>query len=464
MSPSPTRASRKYPQLVWALVALVSIAGLIGTYMLFVEPPPPNHLVIATGSAEGAYYKFAQQYAEELKKEGLTLKVMPTKGSIENLQLLQDDGSGVEAALVQSGVANAAAAANLVALGSLYREPLWVFYRASVRVDLETPSVKTEQLGQFAGKRIAIGPPGSGTRAIALLLLAANNVTDAAPGKAPASGATHFSDLSGQAAVDALKKGDIDVVFLVAAIETPYIRASLADQSLRLVSLNQQAAYLRQFRFLAQVTVPAGLADLAKNIPSENVSLVAPTAMLVVRKDLHPALASLLLSAASKVHAGGDLLSSPGEFPSPSYIDLPLSEEAHRYYKSGPPFLQRYLPFWLASLVDRLKVMLIPLVMVLMPMVRAAPPLVRWRTRRKVYLWYSSLREIDHKFITGMSEVELRAELAKLRELEQQVAAHVEVPLSYMEEFYNLRLHIHMMEEKLEKWLADSTHAGALLE
>ncbi len=428
-----TRRSLKHPQLVWGTVALVSVAGLIGTYMMFVEPPPPKRLVIAAGSPDGAYYKFAQQYAEILKKEGLTLEVKATKGSIENLQLLNEPNEVVGAALVQSGLAEPKSAKTLRSLGSLYREPLWIFYRGTDQV---------ERLSELSGKRIAIGPTGSGTRAVALQLLEANGVRP--------STAT-FSDLSGPAAVAALRSGRLDAAFFVAAIDTPYIQSLLGDGTIRLANLNQQAAYLQRFRFLAKVDLPEGLADLGENVPSQKVSLVAPTATLVVRKNLHPALESLLLTAAAKVHSGGDLVSSPGEFPSASYTDLPLSAEAQRYYKSGPPFLQRLLPFWLASLVDRLKVMIIPLVMVLMPLFRAAPPLVRWRTRRKVYLWYSQLRAIDQDLDAGMDAAQIEATLRELRTLEQQVVAHVDVPLSYMEEFYNLRFHIRMMEEKLEK-------------
>jgi TRAP transporter TAXI family solute receptor len=430
------RGSLKHPQLVWGGVALISLAVLAATYMLFVEPPPPNHLVIAAGSPDGAYYKFAQEYAAILKKQGFTLDVRATQGSVENVRLLLDHESGVQAALVQSGLANTEAVKVLQSLGSLYREPLWIFYRDTEKID---------RLSQFAGKHIAVGPPGSGTHAVAMPLLGANHIglKDAV-----------FSDQTGAAAAHDLHDGKLDVGFFVAAIETPYIRALLADDKIQILNLTQQAAYLRRFRFLAKVDLPAGLIDLGKNIPAKNVSLVGPTATLVVRKDLHPALATLLLAAASKVHTGGDLISSPGEFPSANYTDLPLSEEAQRFYQSGPPFLQRFLPFWLASLADRLKVMIIPLIMLLMPLIRAAPPLVRWRTRRKVYLWYSLLRQIDQQLAAGMSAKDLQANLTKLRTVEEQVVAHVDVPLSYMEEFYNLRVHIRMMEEKLEKLLA----------
>jgi hypothetical protein len=195
--------------------------------------------------------------------------------------------------------------------------------------------------------------------------------------------------------------------------------------------------------------VPAGLVEFAQHLPDHDVALLAPIAMLVARQDLHPALIPLLLTTATHVHGGGDELSSPGEFPSASFTDLPVSEDARHFYKSGPPMLQRLLPFWPASLVDRAKVMLIPLVMLLMPLVRAAPPLVRWRVRRKVYMWYSALREIDAKLAAGLSGAQLDAEMARLADIEHQIT-FVDVPLSYMEEFYHLRLHLTMLQEKLQ--------------
>jgi TRAP transporter TAXI family solute receptor len=423
----------------------LSLAALIATYLLFVEAPPPRKLVIATGGKAGAYYHYAEKYAEELRKDGLTLEVRETKGSVENLQLLMDEESGVDVALVQSGVAGPEDRERLRALGSLYREPLWVFHRGTKPLD---------RLSQLAGLRIGIGPPGSGTQAIALQLLAANGLMK--PGGSPKSArATLVADSVTESA-SGLQKGELDAAFFVAAFEADYIKDLLKDKRVRLLSFVQHQAYHRKFRFLSEVTVPAGLVNLGQNIPREDIALLAPTAMLVVRKDFHPALIPPFLTATMRIHGGGDDLSRPGEFPSASYTDIPVSEDARRFYKSGPPLLQRLLPFWLASLADRLKIMLIPMVVLLMPLFRTAPPLMRWRTRRKIYLWYAALREIDERRAAGLSGPELDRELARLRDIENQVT-YVDVPLSYMQEFYDLRLHITMVRENLEKLRAQQT-------
>lgn len=447
--PWPTRAqprrrrSGKRALIVWIWIIGFCLAALIATYVMFVEPPPPHQIVIASGARNGAYFHFAEQYAEELQRERLSVEVRETAGSVENLRLLGQPDSGVAVAIVQSGVASSDELRRFHALGSLYREPLWVFYRGDKRLN---------RLSQLEGRRIGIGPPGSGTQAIALRLLAANGLGRSrgdAKGPNESSQAVLIEGNVTDAAV-ALQRGELDAAFFVAAFEADYIQALLKAKDLNLLDFDQREAYRRRFRFLAPVTVPAGIVSLGQNLPGRDIDLLAPTAMLVVRKDFHPALVPLLLTTATRIHGQGDELSDPGEFPSASYCDFPVDDEAKRYYKSGQPVLQRLLPFWIASLADRAKVMLIPLVMLMMPLLRAAPPLLRWRTRRKIYLWYSDLRDIDQKVAAGLSGAELDQEIARLQEIEHQVT-YVDVPLSYMEEFYHLRLHLEMLQQELNE-------------
>jgi uncharacterized protein len=435
---TPRRRSRGKRALgVWFWISVISLTALIATYVMFVEPPPPRKLVIAAGAQNGAYFRFAQEYAEELRKDGLSVEVRETAGSVENLRLLGQDGSGVAVALVQSGVASAEEVKHAFALGSLYHEPLWVFYRGDRPL---------ERLGQLAGKRIGVGPTGSGTHAIAMRLLAVNGLIESESSQGSSRAVLVEENVATAAA--ALRKGELDAAFFVAGFEADYIQGLLGDRSVSLLNFDQHEAYHRRFRFLAPVTVPAGMANLGENIPGRDVALLAPTAMLVVRKDFHPAMVPLLLAIATRIHGKGDELSEPGEFPSESYCDFAVSEDAKRFYKSGQPVLQRLLPFWLASLADRAKVMLIPLVMLMMPLLRAAPPLLRWRTRRKIYRWYSDLRTIDQRSVSGLSGAEVDEEIARLKKIEHQVA-YVDVPLSYMEEFYHLRLHLGMLQQRL---------------
>ena len=268
----------------------------------------------------GAYYRFAQEYAEELRKDGLSVEVRETAGSVENLRLLGQDGSGVAVALVQSGVAGPEEVKHFYALGSLYHEPLWVFYRGDEPL---------ERLGQLAGKRIGVGPAGSGTHAIAMRLLAVNGLIESVSSQGSSRAVLVEENVAAAAA--AVRKGELDAAFFVAGFEADYIQGLLGDRSVSLLNFDQHEAYHRRFRFLAPVTVPAGMANLGENIPGRDVALLAPTAMLVVRKDFHPALVPLLLATATRIHGKGDELSDPGEFPSESYCDFRVSEDAKRF-------------------------------------------------------------------------------------------------------------------------------------
>jgi TRAP transporter TAXI family solute receptor len=423
---------------VWGWILAVCLASLIATYLVFVEPPPPHKLVIASGGRNGAYFHYAQRYAEDLQKQGVTLEVRETAGSVENLRLLGRNDSDVAIAIVQGGVAGAEEIQQFHALGSLYREPLWVFYRGDQ--PLGRPS-------QLAGKRIGTGPPGSGTHAVAMQLLKLNGLVESPHSQDGLRTVLVEKDVA--AAARSLQAGELDAAFIVAAFEADYIQSLLNDRGVNLLNFDQQDAYHRRFRFLAPVTLPAGIVNPGQNIPGRDIALLAPTAMLVVRKDFHPALVPLLLAAATRIHGKGDVMSNPREFPSESYCDFAVSDDAKHYYRSGQPVLQRLLPFWVASLVDRTKVMLIPLVMLMMPLLRTAPPLMRWRTRRKIYLWYSDLRDIDQRLADGLSGSDLEQALARLKDIEHRVA-HVDVPLSYMEEFYHLRLHLAMLQHLIE--------------
>jgi TRAP transporter TAXI family solute receptor len=417
----------------WLWLAVASVAAALVLSMIFVEPPPPRRIVIASGGQDGAYYQFAHDYARLLARDGLKVDVRETAGSVENLQLLGQEGSGVDVAIVQSGVATADQVSEFEALGSLYREPLWVFHRGDAPLS---------RLSELAGKRIGVGSTGSGTQAVARRLLEANGVRD---GEA----ATQLIEQEVSDAADGLIAGTLDAAFFVAAFEAEYIQELLRSPSVHLAGFAQQEAYRRRFRFLAPVTIPAGVVDLGANLPDRDVPLLAPTAMLVVRPDFHPALIPLLLTAAQRIHGRGNVVTEPREFPAPYYCDLPVHDYARRFYTSGQPVLQKLLPFWLASLVDRAKLMIIPLVMLLMPLFRAAPPLIRWRTRRKVYRWYTALREIDQATAAPLPAAELERQRDRLKQLESQVA-QVEVPLGYMKEFYHLRLHMALLHERLQ--------------
>ena len=408
---------------------LVTLIGFLVAWQ-FVNPAPPRQIRIATGSEQGAYYLFAQRYRERLAQEGIGLEILTTAGSLENLRLLADDSAGVDLAFVQGGTANSAGDDRFAGLASLYYEPLWVFYRGTRPVN---------RLPALIGKRLAIGDQGSGTHAVARSLLEDNAIDIRAPG---------ILAMGNREAEQALLAGEIDAAFFVASPSAPLVRRLLHSEDIRLMSFSRATAYTRLHTYLSAITLPEGVIDLQANIPPQDVTLLAPTANLVARSDFHPALVSLLLQAATEVHGTGSLFDAPGSFPDSRHLDFPLDADARRYFRHGPPFLQRYLPFWTANLIDRLKIMLIPLLTLMVPLFKIMPPAYRWQVRKKIYRWYVELRTLDIEQPGQQATAQLQELLQRLDAIEADVR-NVSVPLSYADELYNLRQHIDLVRAKL---------------
>lgn len=416
---------------------LVTLIGFVIAWQ-FVNPAPPRHIRIATGSEQGAYYLFAQRYRERLAREGIELEILTSAGSVENLRLLGDDSAGIDLAFVQGGTAGNDETERFAGLASLYYEPLWVFYRGEQPVD---------RLPALAGRRLAIGRQDSGTHAVARTLLEDNFIDVRAPG---------VLAMGDREAEQALLAGEIDAAFFVVSPSAPLVRRLLHSEGIRLMDFSRATAYTRLHAYLSAITLPEGVIELQGNIPPRDTTLLAPTANLVAHNDFHPALVSLLLQAATEVHGTGSLFDSPGSFPNTRHLDFPLDADARRFFRHGPPFLQRYLPFWTASLIDRLKVMLIPLLTLLVPLFKVMPPAYRWQVRKKIYRWYVELRALDIEHPEQQAPAKLQQLLQRLDAIEADVR-EVSVPLSYTDELYDLRLHIGLVRTKLMgTWDGDS--------
>jgi TRAP-type uncharacterized transport system substrate-binding protein len=428
--------------LTLAPVALVIGAAFAGTFY-FVKPAPPKALVLAMAPDEGGFRYFARRYQEVLARDGVTVALHPTKGSVTNVELLASDASGVDVAFVQSGSVGTKKAENIVSLGSLSYVPLWVFYRGEPIDDV---------LG-LRGKRIAVGPAESGTRALALTLLEATGAA-AAP--------TELLPSERDEAIAQLKQGGVDAVVLVSPAEAPAIKKLAATPGVRLLSFARADAYVRRFPYLSKLVLPRGVFDLAADVPERDVVLLAPTANLVARDTLHPALAYLLMRAASEIHGSAGMLDRSGEFPAPLESDFPLSGEARRYYDAGVPLLQRYLPFWAANLVDRLWVMLVPIIAVLVPLGRAVPALYLWRLRSRIFRWYARLKELELQLEESLERPVLEDMLKRLEEIERAVN-RIPMPVSYAENLYFFREHIDLVRRRIIRRLSgnsESTNVG----
>ncbi len=412
--------------LLPALFGLVIVGLGFGIAFGFVDPPPPSSLKIATGGPGGAYYDFALRYKQILARENVELEVIQSAGSVENVGLLRD--GEVDVALVQGGVLGPEEQPDLTSLGALFYEPLWLFYRGE--------QVRYEML-DLAGLTVAIGPEGSGTRALMTRLLTANGMND---------GVVRLSDLSGAAAAEALLDDEVDVVAYVASVRAANVQRLLREPGIGLISMHRAPGYAQQFTYLSAVTLHEGAIDLGRELPRDDVRLVAPVASFIAGPTLHPSLVSLLLQAADEVHQPGGLFEAAGQFPAPTHLEPALHDDARRYYANGVPFLQRFLPFWVASFLDRMVILLIPLLTLAIPLMRILPPLFQWRMRSRVNRWYREVARVELDRAEG--NLDDATTSRELNRIEAEVAGQ-HVGIAYADTVYALRLHIDYIRQRL---------------
>lgn len=421
---------------------------LIGAALLWVayevlDPTPPKRVVLATGTAQGAYAEFGRAYARALARHGIEVELRATEGSAENLRLLRDGNENVDLAFLQGGGGSAIHAVDedrgglpLVSLGSLFYEPVWIFYRSDLRRGPAGP-VRLAQVGELRGLRLNLGPPGSGGRNLMLKLMHANRID---------LSSVQLSDLAPTDAVVALLEGRLDAIVLVSAPESPLVQMLLITPGISLFEFAQAEAYARRFGFVRSLVLPRGVVDLARDMPPGDVALVAATASMAARETTHPAIMQLVVQAAREIHGGPGWFARAGEFPRAESPELPLAGEAARFYRSGPPLLQRHLPFWLANLIDRMWVVMLSIIAVLIPASRVVPPLYEFRIRSRVFRWYAQLRQIEEQ--VGAPAEDGERLLRELDTLERRVE-RIKVPLSHADELYALRSHIEMVRAKL---------------
>ncbi len=466
-------------------VVLLAIAFAIALGVRYVNPAPPNKFEISTGADEGAFTLYAERYKKVLARDGVELVLRPSTGAAQNLARLLDENASVSAGFLQGGLVSDGNAPELAdklnSLGSVYYEPLWIFVRTGIPAAADssaatktaapatitttarkqrpsasakaaaaakpansaTPAITSRvaptKLTELKGQRIAIGRPGGGTRALALRLLIPSGVSETNSTLLP---------ISGQDAATALLEGKADAAMFLTTLDTPHVQILLATPGIALMNLDQADAIIRNFPFLHRLTLPHGSFDLERNLPPEDVQLLAPTVVLAARSDMHPALVTLLLKAATEVHGNANLLQKEHEFPADRDSELPLSTDAARFYKSGPPFLQKYLPFWAATWIDRMFFILLPILAVLIPVTKFAPMIYSWRIRSKVYHWYGELKFLEGQLRNNPSEAKLPGYLERLDWIEDQVN-RIRLPLAFSNHVYFLREHIELVRNAI---------------
>jgi TRAP-type uncharacterized transport system substrate-binding protein len=410
-------------------IILISGLAIVAT-LHFVRPAPPRTLTMAGGPEGSNFLTIAQRYREILARNDVDLVILPSRGSADNLDQLAENK--VDIALVQSGVTREKKPDDLVSLGTMFRQPVSIFYRS------DKPFTR---LSEMEGMRISIGREGSGTRFLALALLKGNGIE---PG-----GASQLLDLEGEGAKQALLSREADAIFLSgdsASIRT--VRDLLHEDGVRLFDFVQGEAYERRFRYLNRLELPAGAFDLGENLPDHRITMMAPTVELLANSGLHPALSDLLIEAAHEVHNRASLMQNPGEFPHAIEHDYPMSDDATRYFKSGKGFAYRFMPFWLASLVNRGAVVLLPILVVLIPGLRFAPVLYGWRIRNRIYKRYGELMALERAAMEPMTPEQRTALLERLIEIERAIIS-VKVPGAFADQIYILRRHIQFVRERL---------------
>jgi uncharacterized protein len=409
---------RKLPYLV---VPGVALAMVLFALTRLIEPLPPKVITLSTGRDGGAYHVFAREYRKLAAADGFTVEIQPGAGSVETLKRLASGQS--MAGFVQGGTAEAAPTDGLLSLGSLYYEPVWLFHRKNQPLN---------GLNDLRGRKIQVGEDGSGIRPLALRLLRDSGVT--------ATNSTLLA-LSSEAAATALVKGQLDAAFFIMAPTVPLVRQLLLSPTVSLWSVRRTIAYTTRYRFLSTVTLGEGSVDLAANIPDRDIALLTATATLVVREDVHPVIVRFLLKTAEAVHSRPGIFEAPNAFPSDTLVELPLHEVARRYLRKGPPFLERYLPFWMAVTAERWALLLLPVVGILLPLMRFLPMIYNSQMRRRVTRWYRVVHEIDHKLAHCTPE-EAAAAAGQLRAVQEEILEMTPPSAGFMGELYNLKQHI----------------------
>ncbi len=420
------------PTVATAVVLLIALVCAFAIFW-FIRSAPPRTLVVTSGPAGSSFQRYADSYAKILAKEGVTLRVLPSQGSIENLTRLDSSQPDIDIGFVQSGVHEGIDLKKLVSLGSIAHQPLWIFYRGPRQII---------RLSELTGQRLAVGALGSGTHALAMTLLQANGITE---GKAV------FLDLDAESASTELLAGKLDAVFLMGdSASMLTLRNLIKSPDVKLYSFSQADAYVRRYPYLTKMELPQGSIDLGKNMPAQDVVLIGTTVDLVARKGLNPALSDLLLEVAQQVHGRSSILQKRGEFPAPLDHGFAISDDALRYYKSGKGLLYRSIgSFWFASLINRILVVFVPTLLVLIPAIRFLPVAYKWRIQLRIYQYYRALLLLERELSSPRSPEQAQELLKRVDEIDEAVN-RLKVPASFADQFYGLRGHIAFVRARLK--------------
>jgi TRAP-type uncharacterized transport system substrate-binding protein len=417
-------------QLFKGLATGFCILGIVSFALIYFFPAPPSKVVMATAFKGSSFEYFGKQYQEIFARSNVELELRETAGAVENLGFLQDPKSGIQIAFVTGGVSEGKPAPGVLSLGTVYNQPYWIFYSSTETLD---------RLSQLKGKRIAAGPPGSGTRRAAEQILGRGGVNSETATLLP---------FGGSAAVKAMNDGEVDVVWIVGAPDATAVKSFLQNSTVRLMNFPMAEAFTRIYPELARLVLPQGVIDIDRNIPPHDVPLIGATTKVLVRSDLHPEIVQLLLQTMTAVHNGPNIFQRVGEFPNSTDVEFPVAPAAIDFYKNGPSFMQRHLPLWLSVHAQRAIAVLVTAIALGLPLFRFLPVAYNWITRRRLFYWYAQLKALEASFDDSLTDKHLAEKQAEIERIEEAVS-HIRFPLTFSDQLYNLRSHIDIVRRKI---------------
>jgi len=410
----------------WA-VGIIGVVSLVLSYSI---PAPPSTVKMATGNKGGVFEYYGRQYREIFARFNIELELRETSGAGENVKLLRDLESDVQIALVVGGVSDGKHASGLLSLGTVGNIPFWLFYSSNEPFD---------RLSQFKGKRIAVGPVGSGSRSSAEQILGKAGVN---------SENVTFLPFAASDAVEALNDGKADAVWIIGVPDATAIRSLLQNPGVRMMSFPTAEAFTIIFPELVRLVLPRGVIDIDRNIPPTDVPLIGSTTKVLVRSDLHPEIVQLLLQAMVETHGARAIFQRSGEFPNGTDTEYPVAPAAIDFYKNGPSFMQRHLPLWLSVHVQRAIAVLVTAIAIGFPLFKLLPLAYNWITRRRLFHWYAKLQALEASFDANplvMHSADTRAEIERI----EDAVSHIRIPLTFSDQVYNLRSHIDIVRRKI---------------
>lgn len=417
-------------QLFKGLAAAVAIVSIVSLVLIYFFPAPPSKITMATAFKGSSFEYYGQQYREIFARSNVELELRETAGALQNVKLLQDQNSGVQIAFVLGGVSDGKHSPGLLSLGTVYNNPFWIFYSSNEPFD---------RLSQLKGKRIAVGPVGSATRASAEQILGKGGVNSETATLLP---------FGGSAAVDAMNDGKVDAVWILGAPDATAVHSFLGNPNLRIMSFPNAEAFTRIFPEVARMVLPQGVIDIDRNVPPNDVQLIGVTAKVLVRSDLHPEIVQLLLQTMVEVHGGANIFQRTGEFPNSTDVEYPVAPAAIDFYKNGPSFMQRHLPLWLSVHAQRAIAVLVTAIALGLPLFRFLPSAYNWITRRRLVYWYAQLKALEASFDAEPTDKPLTEKQAEIERIEEAVS-HIRFPLTFSDQLYNLRSHIDIVRRKI---------------